>query len=49
MDWITKLPALLEYDSDGFRRGRGFCGHAASSALIMPLRIKGEEEEAPMH
>jgi hypothetical protein len=34
--------------TDGFRRGRGSHGHAASSAPITPLRIKGEEEEAPM-
>jgi hypothetical protein len=40
------LRSLLRYDDgglDGFRRGRGSRGRAASSAPITPLRIKGEE------
>ena len=46
-DLVLELEVIRR--SDGFRRGRGFHGCAASSALIMPLRIKGEMEEALMH
>jgi hypothetical protein len=46
-DLVLELEVIRR--SDGFRRGRGSHGCAASSALIMPLRIKGEMEEALMH